>query len=106
MGPQGTYITRVALALQRGTGKSANPFRIPTDTTFFDQDGADGWKHPIHIHLIDFQIISRNGVARNKVLDYEKVALKDVVWLNTSEQAKVIARYAPWDGSYMVSVRL
>ena len=30
------------------------------------------------------------------------VALKDVVWLNTNEQVNVIARYAPWDGFYMV----
>jgi len=28
--------------------------------------------------------------------------LKDVVWLNTNEQVNVIARYAPWDGFYMV----
>ena len=56
--------------------------------------------------MIDFQIVSRTGGARNKVLDYEKVALKDVVWLNTNEQVRVIARYAPWDGLYMVSLVL
>jgi hypothetical protein len=35
------------------------------------------------------------------VLPYEKVALKDVVWLDTGETVRVIARYAPWDGLYM-----
>lgn len=34
---------------------------------------------------------------------YEKVALKDVVWLNTNEEVNVIARFSPWDGLYMVS---
>ena len=34
---------------------------------------------------------------------YEAVALKDVVWLNTNEEVNVIARFAPWDGLYMVS---
>lgn len=32
-----------------------------------------------------------------------QVALKDVVWLNKNEEVNVIARYAPWDGLYMVS---
>ncbi|KAK5734172.1 hypothetical protein LTR17_009155 [Elasticomyces elasticus] len=60
-------------------------------------DGGGGWSHPIHIHLI----ISRKGGARNAVLPYEQVALKDVVWLNTGETVRVIARFAPWDGLYM-----
>jgi hypothetical protein len=37
------------------------------------------------------------------VRPYEKVALKDVVWLNTNEEVNVIARFSPWDGLYMVS---
>lgn len=65
------------------------------------KNGAGGWTHPIHIHLVDFQIVSRVG-GKRPVLPYEKVALKDVVWLNTNEEVNVIARYAPWDGLYMV----
>ncbi|OQO12394.1 hypothetical protein B0A48_03036 [Cryoendolithus antarcticus] len=64
------------------------------------KNGAGGWTHPIHIHLVDFQIVSRTGGDR-PVLPYEAVALKDVVWLNTNEVVNVIARYAPWDGLYM-----
>ncbi|KAK3624292.1 hypothetical protein LTR56_021113 [Elasticomyces elasticus] len=66
------------------------------------KNGGGGWSHPIHIHLIDFQVISRTG--GRPVLPYEKVALKDVVWLNTGETVRVIARYAPWDGLYMASL--
>ncbi|KAM0708683.1 hypothetical protein Q7P35_005335 [Cladosporium inversicolor] len=57
--------------------------------------------HPIHIHLVDFQIVSRTGTRG--VRPYEKEALKDVVWLNTNEEVNVIARYAPWDGLYMTT---
>lgn len=66
-------------------------------------------------------MVARTGGSRGGVQPYEKgtqlktvpslepaltlsiVALKDVVWLNTNEQVNVIARYAPWDGLYMVS---
>lgn len=63
------------------------------------ENGGGGWSHPVHIHLIDFQIISRKG--SRPVLPYEAKALKDVVLLGTSETVRVIARYAPWDGVYM-----
>ncbi|KAH7108568.1 bilirubin oxidase precursor [Auriculariales sp. MPI-PUGE-AT-0066] len=61
---------------------------------------SGGWTHPIHVHLVDFQIISRTG-GRGAVEPYERVALKDVVYLGTNERVKVRARYEPWDGQYM-----
>ncbi|KJX94221.1 hypothetical protein TI39_contig4207g00004 [Zymoseptoria brevis] len=65
------------------------------------ENSSGGWTHPVHIHLVDFQILSRSGGERNSVLPYEQAALKDVVWLNRGETVRVIARYAPWDGLYM-----
>lgn len=64
------------------------------------KNGAGGWSHPVHIHLVDFQILSRTGGKRS-VLNYEKEALKDVVLLGEGETVTVIARYAPYDGVYM-----
>jgi bilirubin oxidase len=64
------------------------------------ENGAGGWSHPIHIHLVDFQIISRTK-GKRPVLEYEREALKDVVLLGENEVVQVIARYAPWDGVYM-----
>lgn len=62
------------------------------------------WTHlvglAIHIHLIDFQVVSRSG-GRNSVLPYEAAALKDVVLLGTNEKIHVLAKYQPWDGVYM-----
>ncbi|CAI6337125.1 unnamed protein product [Periconia digitata] len=64
------------------------------------ENTSGGWSHPIHIHLVDLQIVSRSG-GRGAVMPYEKVALKDVMWLDTNEKIEVVARYAPWDGVYM-----
>jgi bilirubin oxidase len=64
-------------------------------------NGGGGWSHPIHIHLIDFQVISRADGVRQGVMPWEKNALKDVVWLNKGERVTVVARFAPWDGLYM-----
>lgn len=64
-------------------------------------NGGGGWSHPIHIHLIDFQVISRTDGVRQGVMPWEKTALKDVVWLNKGERVRVVARFAPWDGLYM-----
>ncbi|KAH7089359.1 bilirubin oxidase precursor [Auriculariales sp. MPI-PUGE-AT-0066] len=61
---------------------------------------SGGWTHPIHVHLVDFQIVSRTG-GRGAVEPYERVALKDVVYLGTNEKVQVRARYEPWDGQYM-----
>lgn len=66
----------------------------------WELENSGGWYHPVHIHLVDFQILTRSGGKRS-VLDYEKEALKDVVLLGENEKVTVIARYAPYDGVYM-----
>ncbi|CAI6332265.1 unnamed protein product [Periconia digitata] len=63
-------------------------------------NGALSGSHPIHIHLVEFQVISRTG-GRNYVAPYESAGMKDVVWLAPGETVKVLARYAPWPGIYM-----
>lgn len=60
-------------------------------------NGGGGGTHPVHIHLVDFQVLSRTG-GRNAVLPYESAGMKDVVWLAAGETVQVVARYAPWDG--------
>ncbi|KAF1949470.1 Cupredoxin [Byssothecium circinans] len=76
----------------------AKPQRGATEIWEFSTSG--GWSHPIHVHLVDFQVISRTG-RRPAVLPYEKEALKDTVLLGRGETVRVIARFEPWDGLYM-----
>lgn len=59
--------------------------------------GGGNATHPIHIHLVDFQILSRTG-GRNEVQPYETAGMKDIVWLAPGETARVVAKYAPWNG--------
>ena len=56
--------------------------------------------HPVHIHLVNLQVISRTGGSRG-VLPYESAGLKDTVLLEAGETVQVLAYYGPWDGIYM-----
>ncbi|KAH7038392.1 phenol oxidase A [Microdochium trichocladiopsis] len=68
------------------------------------ENSSDGWSHPIHVHLVDFKVLSRTGgrtALRNTVQPYEAAGLKDVVWLGRGETVRVEAHYLPWTGVYM-----
>ncbi len=53
---------------------------------------SGGWFHPVHIHLVDFQVLSRNGSA-SLVLPHEK-GPKDVVYVGENETVRVAMRFA------------
>jgi len=73
-------------------------------------NGGGGWFHPIHIHLVDFFLTYRKGgVAQfthatgpDGLADYERLAPKDVVFLGPGETLRVVARYGPHGGNYMM----
>jgi FtsP/CotA-like multicopper oxidase with cupredoxin domain len=52
---------------------------------------SGGWFHPVHIHLVDFQVLSRNGSA-SRVLPHEK-GPKDVVYVGENETVRVAMRF-------------
>ncbi|CAK4030650.1 hypothetical protein AC579_6322 [Lecanosticta acicola] len=56
--------------------------------------------HPVHVHLVNMQVISRTGGARG-LMPYEAAGLKDVVMLAPGEIVDVMAIYGPWNGMYM-----
>lgn len=59
---------------------------------------SGGWFHPLHIHLVDFKVLSRNGLPPQP---YER-GPKDVVYVGENETVRVIARFGPHPGRYMV----
>jgi len=61
----------------------------------FDNNAA-GWMHPIHVHMEEFQILSRNGLPPTAV----DRARKDVVGLQHNETVKVFFRFRDWLGRY------
>jgi spore coat protein A, manganese oxidase len=62
------------------------------------ENSSGGWFHPLHIHLIDFRILSRNGRAP---FDHER-GPKDVAYVGENETVRVLMKFGPHRGRYMV----
>lgn len=58
---------------------------------------SGGWFHPVHIHLIDFKILDRNG---RPPMPHER-GPKDVVYVGENETVRVLARFEGC-GKYMI----
>ncbi len=61
------------------------------------QNNSGLWFHPVHLHLIDAQILDRNG---QPPFPYER-GLKDVFYLGENETVRIIGRFRPHTGKYM-----
>ena len=55
------------------------------------------WTHPIHIHLEEHQILSRN--RKETPFNYE-ISRKDVVKLRQNERVELFFRFRDWTGRY------
>ena len=62
------------------------------------ENRSGGWFHPLHIHLIDFKILSRNG---RPPFDYER-GPKDVAYIGEGETVRLVMKFGPHRGRYMV----
>ena len=62
------------------------------------ENKSGGWYHPLHIHLVDFQILSRRGGA-GKVQPWER-GPKDVVYVGEGEVIEVLVHYGMAPESY------
>jgi spore coat protein A, manganese oxidase len=61
-------------------------------------NNSGGWFHPVHIHLIDFKVLERDGQPAHP---YER-GPKDTIYAGEGEHIRVIARFGPQVGRYMV----
>lgn len=59
---------------------------------------SGGWHHPVHVHFVDFKIISRNGLAPPA---YERGA-KDVLFLSENETVQILVKFDGGSGKYMM----
>lgn len=60
-------------------------------------NNSGGWFHPIHMHLLDMQLLDRNG---KPPFAYEK-GWKDVFYVGENESLRVIGKFGPNSGAYM-----
>ncbi|MEV6298538.1 multicopper oxidase domain-containing protein [Actinoplanes sp. NPDC051861] len=59
---------------------------------------SGGWFHPVHIHLIDGLLLSRNNTSGNKPYAWEN-GPKDVFYLGENETATVLMQFNTGDGN-------
>ena len=62
------------------------------------RNSSGGWHHPVHIHFIDFKILSRNG---RPPMAHERGA-KDVVYVGENESVRVLIKFDGGRGRYMI----
>jgi FtsP/CotA-like multicopper oxidase with cupredoxin domain len=62
------------------------------------ENKGGGWFHPTHIHLVDFQILSRNG---KPPMPHER-GPKDVVYVGEGESVDLLMKFGPHRGRYMM----
>ena len=61
------------------------------------ENSSGGWFHPVHIHLVDFKVLDRNG---KPPLPHE-LGPKDVVYVGENEKVRVITKFEG-RGKYMI----
>ncbi len=73
------------------------------DTEIWEiQNNSGGWFHPVHIHLIDFKVLSRNGKAP---FPWE-LGPKDVIYTGELEKVRLIMKFGTKDTSSPFSVQV
>lgn len=65
------------------------------------ENKSGGWFHPMHIHLVDHKILSREGGKVSRVLPYE-IGPKDTAYVGEGETVRVIMRFGPFKGRFMM----
>ncbi|KAG2440741.1 hypothetical protein HXX76_003598 [Chlamydomonas incerta] len=63
-------------------------------------ESGGGWFHPIHIHLVDFYILTRNR-EEAQVHEYERFTPKDMVQLDPGAEVALLVRFGAHPGEYM-----
>src|SRR3712207_6543700 len=71
----------------------------PNSTEIWEgENSSGGWFHPLHVHLVDFQFLSRNGLPPRP----EERGPKDVVYVGENETVRLLMRFDHEEGRYMI----
>jgi FtsP/CotA-like multicopper oxidase with cupredoxin domain len=84
-------------------GESTEMFRFTVQQNSVEQwlltNLSGDWTHPVHIHLEEHQILSRNRVAPTVPTDLGR---KDVTQLHPNERVQLFFRFRDWLGKYPI----
>jgi FtsP/CotA-like multicopper oxidase with cupredoxin domain len=75
----------------------ANP-NVDDVETWEVTNSSGGWFHPLHIHLVDFQVLTRNG----RPAPAQEKGPKDVVYIGEGETVRLLMKFGPEHGRYMI----
>jgi FtsP/CotA-like multicopper oxidase with cupredoxin domain len=67
-------------------------------TEIWTLEGNGGWHHPVHVHMVEGRILTRNGVAPPP----HEQGRKDVYTLKPGEVCRVLMRFSDFTGKYMM----
>jgi spore coat protein A, manganese oxidase len=79
----------------------ANPQRDDIEIWDVTNDSG-GWFHPLHIHLVDFKVLSRTKLGVAQPARPEEKGPKDVVYVGENETVRLLMRFEHEDGRYMI----
>jgi FtsP/CotA-like multicopper oxidase with cupredoxin domain len=65
--------------------------RANTTERWIFENKSGGWFHPVHVHLVDFQIVRRNG---GPPFPYEN-GLKDTAYVGENERLELLMTFRP-----------
>ena len=83
----GTSTARPGTTSSIPATRRCSPTRRSGDTEIWEiENKSGGWFHPVHIHLIDFKVLSRNGKAP---FAWE-LGPKDVVYVGEGEKIRLL----------------
>ena len=83
---------------------SADP-AMESEEVWVIKNGGGGWWHPIHIHFEEHRMLSRNGVTikpKEQINGSINYARKDVIPLNSGEEARIFMRFRDMKGRYVM----
>ncbi len=73
------------------TGAVAAKPKVGTVELWVLENKSGGWFHPVHIHLVDFHVVRRNG----KTPPAWEQGWKDVVYVGPNEKVELVMRFNP-----------
>jgi FtsP/CotA-like multicopper oxidase with cupredoxin domain len=86
-----------------GQFMDCNEFRFTVQQNSVEQwlltNLSGDWTHPVHIHLEEHQILSRNRMPRTLAVEHSR---KDVTQLRPNERVQLFFRFRDWLGKYPI----
>ncbi|MDX6533967.1 MAG: hypothetical protein QOF68_1711 [Gaiellales bacterium] len=71
--------------------------RLNTTEIWELQNDSGGWTHPVHVHLVEYKILSRNGAPPRPW----ETGPKDTVMVGPNETIRIAARFDGFRGIYV-----